>query len=80
LKELIEYIVKNLVDKPEEVEVKELSGESSTSIGISVAEDEAGKVIGKEGRIVNALRTIAKAAGAKEMKRVSLEIITKEER
>ncbi|OGC03551.1 hypothetical protein A2276_01400 [candidate division WOR-1 bacterium RIFOXYA12_FULL_43_27] len=80
MKELIEYIVKNLVDKPEEVEVKELSGESSTSIGISVAEDEAGKVIGKEGRIVNALRTIAKAAGAKEMKRVSLEIITKEER
>lgn len=80
MKELIEYIVKNLVDKPEEVEVKEISGESSTSIGISVAEDEAGKVIGKEGRIVNALRTIAKAAGAKEMKRVSVEIITKEER
>lgn len=77
MKDLIEYIVKALVDKPGEVEIKETLGDTVTILEIRVADDDAGKVIGKEGRIANALRTIAKAAGAKDKKRVSVEILTK---
>jgi len=78
VKDLIEYIVKALVDKPEEVSVAETEGESVTIIEVKVADEDAGKVIGREGRIANALRTLAKAAGAKEKKRVTVEILTKE--
>lgn len=78
MKDLIEYIVKELVDKPEEVNVSETLGETVTIIEIKVADSDVGKVIGKEGRIANALRVIAKAAGAKERKRVTVEILTKE--
>ena len=80
MKELIEYIVKSLVDKPEEVKITENDNESATVIEVCVADDEAGKVIGREGRIANALRTVAKAAGSKDKKRVSVEILTKEEK
>jgi len=79
VKELIEYIVKALVDKPEEVNVSEVEGEIATIIEVRVADEDAGKVIGREGRIVNALRTLAKTAG-KDKKRVTVEIITKEEK
>ncbi|KAF0134531.1 MAG: nucleic acid-binding protein [Candidatus Saganbacteria bacterium] len=79
MKDLIEYIVKALVDKPEEVNIQETGSESVTVIEVKVADEDAGKVIGREGRIVNALRTIAKAAGAKDRKRITVEIITKEE-
>ncbi len=78
MKDLIEYIVKALVDKPEEVSVGETEGESVTIIEVKVADEDTGKVIGREGRIANALRTLAKAAGAKEKKRVTVEILTKE--
>lgn len=80
MKELIEYIVKALVDKPDEVNISETEGEVATIIEVKVADEDAGKVIGREGRIVNALRTLAKAAGAKDKKRVTVEILTKEER
>ncbi|MBU0573588.1 MAG: KH domain-containing protein [Candidatus Margulisiibacteriota bacterium] len=79
MKELVEYIVKALVDKPEEVNVQETLGETVTIIEVSVSSDDVGKVIGKEGRIANAIRTVAKAAGAKQKKRVSVEILTKEQ-
>ena len=79
MKELMEYIVKALVDQPAEVDIKETLGETVTIIEIKVADCDVGKVIGKEGHIVNALRTIAKAAGAKDRKRVTVEILTKEE-
>ena len=78
MKDLIEYIVKALVDNPEEVNVNETLGETVTIIEVRVSDNDVGKVIGKEGRIANALRTIAKAAGAKEKKRVTVEILTKE--
>lgn len=78
MKDLIEYMVKSLVDKPDEVKINEVEGELSTIIEVNVADEDVGKVIGKEGRIANALRAIAKAAGAKDQKRVSVEIITKE--
>lgn len=79
MKDLFEYIVKALVDNPNEVNVSEILGETTTIIEIKVADSDVGKVIGKEGRIANALRTVAKAAGAKEKKRVTVEIFTKED-
>jgi len=75
LKELIEYIAKSLVDHPEEVEVYEVGGERTTILELRVAEDDLGKVIGKRGRIAEAMRTILSASAAKLKKRVDLEII-----
>ncbi len=80
MKDLIEFIVRSLVEKPEAVIVTETEGEQATVIEVKVADEDAGKVIGREGRIANALRILAKAAGAKDRKRVTVEIITKEER
>jgi hypothetical protein len=78
MKELVEYLVKALVDKPEEVKISQTEGESVTILEIRVASDDAGKVIGKDGRIANAIRTIVKAAGAKNKKRITVEIMTQE--
>jgi predicted RNA-binding protein YlqC (UPF0109 family) len=78
MKELVEYIVKSLVDKPEAVEVNETQGESVTIIEIRTAPEDAGKVIGREGRIANSIRTIVKAASAKQQKKVSVEILTED--
>jgi len=78
MKELVEYLVKALVDKPEEVNISQTEEELVTILEIRVASDDAGKVIGKEGRIANAIRTIVKAAGAKNGKRVTVEIMTQE--
>jgi len=76
MKELVEYLVKALVDKPEEVNISQTEGESITILEIKVANDDVGKVIGKDGRIANAIRTIAKAAAAKQKRRVTIEIMT----
>jgi len=78
MKELVEYLVKALVDKQEEVKISQTEGESVTILEIRVASDDAGKVIGKDGRIANAIRTIVKAAGAKNKKRVTVEIMTQD--
>lgn len=78
MKELVEYIVKALVDKPDEVNISKTQGESLTILEISVSQDDVGKVIGREGRIANAIRTVAKAAAAKQQKRVTVEILTKD--
>lgn len=80
MKELVEYIVKALVDKPEAVDIKETQGESVTIIEIRTAPEDSGKVIGREGRIANAIRTIVKAASAKQQKKVTVEILTEEAR
>ncbi len=77
MKELIEYIVKSLTEKPEEVEIKETEGEKLLTIEVKVAETDMGKVIGKEGKIANAIRTVAKAMGGKEQKRVNVEFVSK---
>lgn len=78
MKELVEFIVKSLVENPDSVEISETQGETVTIIEVRVAETDMGKVIGKEGRIANAIRTVAKAAGGKEQKRVNVEFISKE--
>ena len=75
LKELIEYIVKALVDNPEKVEVKEIAGEKSIIFELKVGEGDLGKVIGKEGRTAKAVRTIITAAAMKQGKRTVLEIL-----
>ena len=75
MKDLIEYLVKALVDDPTQVNIQEVEGAESTTYEIRVATTDLGKVIGKQGRIANALRTVAKAAAMKDKKRVYLEII-----
>ncbi|OGI10938.1 MAG: hypothetical protein A2Y40_10555 [Candidatus Margulisbacteria bacterium GWF2_35_9] len=77
MKELVELITKSLVDNPEDVVIKETAGESIIILEIKVGADDVGKVIGKEGRIANAIRTVVKAAAAKQGKKVTVEIITK---
>jgi uncharacterized protein len=76
MKDLVETIVKALVDTPEEVVINETAGTSVIILEISVAQDDVGKVIGKEGRIANAIRTVVKAAAAKNDKKVTVEIMT----
>lgn len=73
--ELVEVIAKALVDNPDEVEVNEIEGTQSIIIELKVAEEDMGKVIGKQGRIAKAIRTVVKAAAIKENKRVVVEII-----
>ena len=73
--ELVEFLVKSLVDKPEEVNVNVVEGEKSTVIELRVAESDIGKVIGKQGRIAKAIRTILSASATKDGKRAVLEIL-----
>ena len=73
--ELVEYLAKSLVDYPDLVKVKEVEGSQSLIIELSVAPEDMGKVIGKQGRIAKAIRTVVKAAATKENKRVIVEII-----
>lgn len=76
MKLLVETIVKSLVDNPDDVKVTETAGESIIILEIQVSQSDTGKVIGKEGRIANAVRTIVKAAAAKQDKKVTVEIMT----
>lgn len=76
MKELVELIVKALVDKSDEVRITETVGESIVILEINVAPEDVGKVIGREGRIANAIRTVVKASAAKVGKKVTVEIMT----
>lgn len=80
MKNLVENIICSLVDSPDQVVVGETAGESVTVLEIRVAPEDVGKVIGKEGRIANAIRTVAKAAAAKNNRRVTVEIMTNDKR
>jgi uncharacterized protein len=75
VKELVEFIAKALVDHPDQVEVQQVEGEHSVILELRVAPDDMGKVIGKQGRIAKAIRTVVNAAAIKEKKRVMVEII-----
>ena len=77
MKELVELIVKSLVDNPDKVKVTQLDGEQSSIIEVAVAPEDMGKVIGKQGRNAQAIRVIVAAAGMKLKKRVNLEILEK---
>ena len=78
MKNLVELLVKSLVDNQDKVIVTETTGSSVIIIEIVVDPADVGKVIGKEGRIANAIRTVVKAAGAKQNKKVTVEIVTGE--
>jgi predicted RNA-binding protein YlqC (UPF0109 family) len=75
VKDLVEVIAKALVDNPDAVEVNEIIGEQSVIVELKVAQEDMGKVIGKQGRIAKAIRTVVKAAATKQNKRVVVEII-----
>lgn len=75
MKELLELIAKALVDRPEEISVTQIDGEQTTVLELRVAQDDLGKVIGKQGRTARAIRTILGAAGMKLRKRFVLEIL-----
>ena len=75
MREMVEYIVKQIVDNPEEVKVQEIKAEKVILLEISVVKEDMGKVIGKGGRVANALRTLVGAAAAKLKKRVMVEIL-----
>lgn len=74
MQELVEYIAKSLVDRPEEVRVSLEEKEDVTVLHLSVAKDDLGKIIGRQGRTARALRTLVNAASAKQERRCILEI------
>lgn len=74
MKELVEVITKALVDNPDEVVVTERQEEKATVVEVHVAESDMGKVIGKQGRIAKAIRSVVKAAAAKEDRKVIVDI------
>ena len=75
MKELVEVIARSLVDYPEQVEVTENESDKSIVLELRVAQADMGKVIGKQGRIAKAIRTVVKAAASKEEKKVIVEIV-----
>ena len=75
MKEILEVIIKNLVTDTESVSINEVEGQKSIVYEVKVAENDMGKVIGKEGNVAKAIRAIIKAVAAKEHKRVTIEFI-----
>lgn len=73
--ELVKFIAESLVDAPDQVQVDWVEGDEAVTIELRVAPEDMGKVIGKQGRIAKAIRTVVKAASAREKKRVLVEII-----
>jgi len=75
MKDLIDYIAKSLVDDPAQVQVNEFEEGGSTILELQVAREDMGRVIGKNGRVANAMRLLVRVVAAKEGKRVTLDII-----
>ncbi len=78
MKEVVEVIAKALVDNPGEVQVTQAETDSEINIELKVAQGDMGKVIGKQGRIAKAIRSVVKAASSKETKKVNVDIVTNE--
>jgi predicted RNA-binding protein YlqC (UPF0109 family) len=75
VKTLVEWVARALVDHPEAVDVRETDGPNSTVVEVRVAADDLGKVIGRGGRVIKAIRTLARAAATRSGKRVTVEIV-----
>ena len=75
MKELVEYIAKSIVDAPDEVKVEEENDEDVVILKLQVADDDKGRVIGKQGRIAEAIRTLLRVKAAKAATKVRLEIV-----
>ena len=77
--ELVEFLVRSIVESPDEVEVDEFDEDGELVLEVKVADDDLGRVIGREGRVAKAIRTIARAAGARDDRRVSVDIIEEDD-
>jgi predicted RNA-binding protein YlqC (UPF0109 family) len=75
VRELVEFLVRALVEQPDKVEVEEFEEDGDLVLEVTVAEDDLGRVIGRGGRIANAIRTVARAAGARDDRRVIVDIL-----
>ena len=75
MKELVEYLAKNLVENPDAVSVEAIEDEKMTTLRLKVAQSDLGRVIGREGRNARAMRTLLHAVGAKSGRRTNLEIV-----
>ena len=75
MRELVEFLVRALVEQPDKVEVEEFEEDGDLVLEVSVAENDLGRVIGRGGRIANAIRTVARAAGARDDRRVIVDIL-----
>ncbi len=75
MRELVEFLVRALVEHPDKVEVEEFEEDGDLVLEVTVAEDDLGRVIGRGGRIANAIRTVARAAGARDDRRVIVDIL-----
>lgn len=75
MKEVLEIIIKNLVDNQEAVEVKEVEGEKNIIFEVKVAEEDFGKIIGRQGKIAQSIRTVMRAVANRKDKKVTVEFI-----
>ena len=75
MKEILETIILSLVDNKDAVQINELDGEKSVVFEVKVANEDMGRVIGRQGRLAKSIRTVAKSVGAREHKKVSVEFI-----
>lgn len=75
MKEFVAYLIKNLVDQPDAVDVNIIEGEQGTVVEIKVSSEDVGKVVGRQGRTIKALRTIAMTVGARVGRRVRVEVV-----
>jgi predicted RNA-binding protein YlqC (UPF0109 family) len=75
MKDLVQYLAKSLVNKPDAVEVKETEGDSTSVLELRVAKEDLGRIIGKQGRTAKSIRTILNAAASRTNRKVVLEIV-----
>ena len=75
MKELVQYLVKSLVNNPDAVEVKETEGETASVLELKVAKEDLGRIIGRQGRTAKSIRTILNAAASRTNRKVVLEIV-----
>ena len=75
MRELVEYLTKSLVDQPEAVQVDEADAGRMTVYEVTVAEDEVGKIIGRQGKVIRAIRTVVKAAATRHGARVDVDVL-----
>ncbi len=75
VRDLVEYVVKALADKPDAVSLSEIEGEASIVLELRVAPEDMGRMIGRQGRTINAMRSLSRVVGAKMGKKVTLEIV-----
>ena len=75
MRELVEYLTKSLVDEPDAVQVEEADAGRVTVYEVTVAEDEVGKIIGRQGKVIRAIRTVVKAAATRHGARVDVDVL-----